>query len=53
MGFGVTFHIHSHLTASRDKDVPKEIKATYSIEDISQVYTILRDEHLTAGGHTA
>jgi hypothetical protein len=35
------------LTASRDKDVSKDIKPTYSIEDISQVYTILRDEHLT------
>lgn len=43
VGFGATFHIHSHLTASRDKDVPKEVRATYSIEDIYQVYTILRD----------
>ena len=43
VGFGATFHIHSHLTASRDKDVPKEVRATYSIEDIYQVYTILRE----------
>lgn len=43
VGFAVTFHIHSHLTASRDKDVPKDVRATYSIEDIGQVYTILRD----------
>ena len=52
MGFGMTFHIHSHLTASRDKDVPKDVRATYSIEDISQVYTILRDaqkQEKTAG----
>lgn len=43
MGFAVTFHIHSHLTKSRDKDVPQDVKATYSIGDISEVYTILRD----------
>lgn len=44
VGFAVTFHIHSHLTKSRDKDVPKDVKATYSISDISEVYTILRDQ---------
>ena len=42
-GFGMTFHIHSHLTASRDKDVPKEVRATYTVENIYEVYTILRD----------
>ena len=42
-GFGMTFHIHSFLTASRDADVPKEVRATHSVEDIYQVYTILRD----------
>lgn len=44
VGFAMTFHIHSHLTKSRDKDVPQDVKATYSIGDISEVYTILRDQ---------
>ena len=43
MGFGATFHINSFLTRSKDVDVPKTIRATYEIEDIYQVYTILRD----------
>lgn len=43
MGFGVTFHIHSHLTASRDKDVSKDVKPTYSISDIYEVYPILKE----------
>ncbi len=43
VGFGMTFHIHSFLTASRDKDVPKDVRATYTVEDIYEVYTILRD----------
>ena len=42
LGFGATFHIHSHLTASRDKDVPDSVKATYSISEICEVYTILK-----------
>lgn len=42
VGFGMTFHIHSFLTKSRDKDVSKDVKATYSISDIYEVYTILR-----------
>ena len=42
-GFGMTFHIHSFLTASRDADVSKDVRATYTVEDIYQVYTILRD----------
>ncbi|WP_298030516.1 HAD family hydrolase [uncultured Dysosmobacter sp.] len=46
MGFGVTFHIHSHLTASRDKDVPKDVKPTYSITDIYEVYPILKQQIL-------
>ena len=45
LGFGATFHIHSHLTASRDKDVPDGVKATYSISEIYDVYTILKDAH--------
>lgn len=43
MGFAVTFHIHSHLTASRDQDVPKDVRATYTVEEIGQVYTILKE----------
>lgn len=43
MGFGMTFHINSKLTKCKDVDVPKEIRATHEIEDIYQVYTILRD----------
>ena len=43
LGFGATFHIHSHLTASRDKDVPEGVKATYSISEIYEVYTILKE----------
>ena len=43
MGFGMTFHIHSFLTASRDTDIPDTVKPTYSIQDIYEVYTILRD----------
>ena len=41
----MTFHIHSHLTASRDKDVPKEVRATYTVENIYDVYTILKELH--------
>lgn len=43
MGFGATFHIHSFLTASRDVGISSEVKPTYSIEDIYDVYTILKD----------
>lgn len=46
LGFGATFHIHSFLTQSRDGDVPKEVRATYTIQDIYEVYTILRDQAL-------
>ena len=46
LGFGATFHIHSFLTQSRDGDVPKEVRATYTIQDICEVYTILRDQAL-------
>ena len=45
VGFGMTFQIHSHLTASRDKDVPKEVRATYTVENIYDVYTILKGLH--------
>ena len=43
MGFGMTFHINSKLTKCKDVDVPKEIRATYEIDDIYQVYTSMRD----------
>ncbi len=43
VGFGVTFHIHSFLTASRDKEVPKDVRATYTIQEIGEVYTILKE----------
>ena len=43
LGFGATFHIHSFLTQSRDGDVPKEVRPTYSIQDIYEVYAILKD----------
>ena len=44
LGFGATFHIHSFLTQSRDTDVPKDVRATYSIQDIYEVYAILREQ---------
>ena len=43
LGFAATFHIQSFLTKSRDVDIPPEVRPTYSIEDIGEVYTILRD----------
>lgn len=43
MGFGMTFHINSFLTKSKDADVPKDICATHEIGDIYEVYTILKD----------
>lgn len=43
MGFGMTFQIQSFLTKTKDKDVASTVHATYSIEDIYQVYTILKD----------
>ena len=42
-GFGMTFHIRSFLTKSRDVDVPKDARATYVVEDMYEVYTTLRD----------
>ena len=44
LGFGATFHIHSFLTQSRDAGVPKEIRATYTIQDIYEVYTTLKEQ---------
>ena len=44
LGFGATFHIHSFLTQSRDGDVPKEVQPTYTIQDIYEVYTILKGQ---------
>lgn len=42
-GFGMTFHINSALSKQKDVNVPKDIKATYEISDIYEVYTILND----------
>lgn len=50
LGFGATFHIHSFLTQSRDTDVPKDVRPTYTIQDIYEVYTILRDRADRKGG---
>lgn len=44
LGFGATFHIHSFLTQSRDTDIPKDVRATYTIQDIYEVYTILKSQ---------
>ena len=43
MGFGVTFHIDSYLTKLKDTNVPADVKPTYSVKDIYEVYTILKD----------
>ena len=44
LGFGATFHIHSFLTQSRDAGVPQDVRATYTIQDIYEVYTILKQQ---------
>ena len=41
-GFGMTFHIHSFLTNLKDTDVKNEAVATYTVEDIYEIYPILR-----------
>lgn len=41
-GIATTFQIQSFLTKSRDVDVPKEIQPTYKVEDIYEVYEILK-----------
>ena len=45
MGFGVTFHIDSYLTRLKDTHVSPDVKATYNIQDIYEVYTILKESH--------
>ena len=45
MGFGVTFHIASYLTRLKDTHVSPDVKATYNIQDIYEVYTILKESH--------
>ncbi len=42
MGFGATFHIDSYLTKLKDTDVAADVRPTYCIEDIYEVYTILK-----------
>lgn len=44
MGFGATFHIDSYLTRLRDTDVPPDIRPTYCIQDLYEIYTILKDQ---------
>ena len=41
-GFGMTFHIHSQLTAIKDTGVYQE-KPSYTLTDIYDVYTILKN----------
>ena len=45
MGFGATFHIDSYLTRLKDTHVSPDVKATYNIQDIYVVYTILKESH--------
>jgi len=42
-GFGMTFHIHSFLTNLKDTDVKNEAAATYTVENIYEIYPILRE----------
>ena len=45
MGFGAPFHIDSYLTRLKDTHVSPDVKATYNIQDIYEVYTILKESH--------
>ena len=45
MGFGAIFHIDSYLTRLKDTHVSPDVKATYNIQDIYEVYTILKESH--------
>ena len=45
MGFGATFHIDSYLTRLKDTHISPDVKATYNIQDIYEVYTILKETH--------
>ena len=45
MDFGATFHIDSYLTRLKDTHVSPDVKATYNIQDIYEVYTILKESH--------
>ena len=45
MGFGATFHIDSYLTRLKDTHVSPDVKATYNIQDIYEVYPILKESH--------
>lgn len=45
MGFGATFHIDSYLTRLKDTHISPNVKATYNIQDIYEVYTILKESH--------
>ena len=43
MGFAATFYLKSKLSKIKDVDVTNDIKATYEIDDIYDVYTIIKD----------
>lgn len=45
MGFGATFHIDSYLTRLKDTHISPDVKAIYNIQDIYEVYTILKESH--------
>lgn len=42
-GFGMTFHIHSFLTNLKDAGVERAEAATYTVEDIYDICSILRE----------
>lgn len=42
-GFGLTFHIHSYLTAIKDTAESYPFQPDYTIDDIYEVYSILKD----------
>jgi putative hydrolase of the HAD superfamily len=44
VGFGMTFHITSFLTQMKDAGIEKDIRPTWSIENIYDVYTILKEQ---------
>ena len=43
-GFAGCFHIKSFLTKFKDTEVPKDLRARWSIEDIYDIYPILKEE---------
>lgn len=43
-GFGMTFHISSFLTEEKDRNVPADVRPTYSVEKIYDIYPILKKQ---------